>query len=53
MKKTFFIVIISVLFSANVFAGNYNKLTFDTYVFIKMHENKRERYLQVFTALSL
>ena len=38
MKKTFFIAIISVLFSANVFAGNYNKLTFDTYVFLKMHE---------------
>ena len=41
MKKILLLLSLSVLFSANVFAGNYNnKLTFDTYVFMKMHENK-------------
>ncbi|MCL2038963.1 MAG: S8 family peptidase [Bacteroidetes bacterium] len=41
MKNIFIILILSVWISANVFAENYNnKLTADTYVFLKMHENK-------------
>ena len=40
-KKISITLIFSVLFFVNLLAENYNnKLTFDTYIFLKMHENK-------------
>ena len=40
MKKKLLLSIFSVLFFTSVFAENYNKLTLDTYVFLKIHENQ-------------